>query len=151
MPLGRYRTSDFPDSGKKYDAQFRVVFTAIKKLMDLEVVPPKPPHWICRRQRRLTHPKSRARSFARLSGGRAYFPRFEGQFPEIYGDISAAPRARWSRSPSLRIRCNRGCLSDENGDGIGIPSAGAEQQGYFSGACAGGNPHVDLPESYESG
>ena len=25
---------------KKYDAQFRVVFTAIKKLMDPEVVPP---------------------------------------------------------------------------------------------------------------
>jgi len=32
------------------------------------------------------------RSFARLSGGRSYLPRFEGQFPEIYGDISAALR-----------------------------------------------------------
>lgn len=32
------------------------------------------------------------RSFARLSGGRAYFPRFEGQFGEIYADISAALR-----------------------------------------------------------
>ena len=32
------------------------------------------------------------RSFARFSGGRAYFPRFEGQFPDIYGDISASLR-----------------------------------------------------------
>jgi VWFA-related protein len=32
------------------------------------------------------------RSFARYSGGRAYFPRFEGQFPSIYADISAALR-----------------------------------------------------------
>lgn len=32
------------------------------------------------------------RSFARLSGGRAYFPQFEGEFPGIYRDISAALR-----------------------------------------------------------
>lgn len=40
------------------------------------------------------------RSFARLSGGRAYFPRFEGQFPEIFGDISAALRNEYSISYS---------------------------------------------------
>jgi VWFA-related protein len=40
------------------------------------------------------------RSFARLSGGKAYFPRFEGQFPEIYGDISAALRNEYSISYS---------------------------------------------------
>ena len=40
------------------------------------------------------------RSFARLSGGRAYFPRFEGQFPEIYGDISAALRNEYQISYS---------------------------------------------------
>ena len=38
------------------------------------------------------------RSFARLSGGRAYFPRFEGQFPEIYRDVSAALRNEYSIS-----------------------------------------------------
>jgi VWFA-related protein len=32
------------------------------------------------------------RNFAKLSGGRAYFPRFEGEFPNIYGDISASLR-----------------------------------------------------------
>ena len=32
------------------------------------------------------------RSFARLSGGRAYFPQFEAEFPGIYRDISAALR-----------------------------------------------------------
>ena len=40
------------------------------------------------------------RSFARLSGGRAYFPRFEGQFREIYSDISAALRNEYSISYS---------------------------------------------------
>jgi len=40
------------------------------------------------------------RSFAKLSGGRAYFPRFEGQFPEIYGDISAALRNEYQISYS---------------------------------------------------
>ena len=40
------------------------------------------------------------RSFARLSGGRAYFPRFEGQFGEIFGDISAALRNEYSISYS---------------------------------------------------
>lgn len=38
------------------------------------------------------------RSFAKLSGGRAYFPRFEGQFGEIYADISAALRNEYSIS-----------------------------------------------------
>ncbi|MBI4458718.1 MAG: VWA domain-containing protein [Acidobacteria bacterium] len=38
------------------------------------------------------------RSFARLSGGRAYFPRFEGQFPSIYGDIAATLRNEYSLS-----------------------------------------------------
>jgi len=32
------------------------------------------------------------RSFARYSGGRSYFPRFQGEFPGIYADISAALR-----------------------------------------------------------
>ena len=40
------------------------------------------------------------RSFARMSGGRAYFPRFEGQFREIYADISAALRNEYSISYS---------------------------------------------------
>ena len=40
------------------------------------------------------------RSFSRLSGGRAYFPRFEGQFPGIYGDISAALRNEYQISYS---------------------------------------------------
>ena len=40
------------------------------------------------------------RSFARLSGGRAYFPQFEAQFPEIYRDISAALRNEYSISYS---------------------------------------------------
>ena len=38
------------------------------------------------------------RSFAKLSGGRAYFPRFEGQFGEIYADISAALRNEYNIS-----------------------------------------------------
>ena len=40
------------------------------------------------------------RSFSRLSGGKAFFPRFEGQFPEIYGEISAALRNEYSISYS---------------------------------------------------
>ena len=40
------------------------------------------------------------RSFSRLSGGKAYFPRFEGQFPEIYGDISASLRNEYNISYS---------------------------------------------------
>ncbi len=46
------------------------------------------------------------RSFARLSGGRAYFPRFEGQFGEIYADISAALRNEYqiTYSPTTRER-----------------------------------------------
>ncbi len=38
------------------------------------------------------------RSFARLSGGKSYFPRFEGQFPEIYGDIAASLRNEYNLS-----------------------------------------------------
>jgi len=38
------------------------------------------------------------RSFASLSGGRAYFPRFEGKFPEIFNDISAALRNEYNIS-----------------------------------------------------
>jgi len=46
------------------------------------------------------------RSFARFSGGRAYFPRFEGQFGEIFGDISAALRNEYqiSYSPSNTVK-----------------------------------------------
>jgi len=40
------------------------------------------------------------RSFSRLSGGKSFFPRFEGQFPEIYGEISAALRNEYSISYS---------------------------------------------------
>jgi VWFA-related protein len=32
------------------------------------------------------------RSFAKLSGGRSYFPRFDGEFPSIYADIAASLR-----------------------------------------------------------
>ena len=35
------------------------------------------------------------RTFARYSGGRAYFPRFEGEFPNIYGDIAGALRTEY--------------------------------------------------------
>lgn len=38
------------------------------------------------------------RSFSRLSGGKAYFPRFEGQFGEIYNDISASLRNEYNVS-----------------------------------------------------
>ena len=38
------------------------------------------------------------RSFSHLSGGKAYFPRFEGEFPEIYRDISASLRNEYNIS-----------------------------------------------------
>lgn len=38
------------------------------------------------------------RSFSKLSGGKSYFPRFEGQFPEIYNDISASLRNEYNVS-----------------------------------------------------
>ena len=46
------------------------------------------------------------RSFARLSGGKSYFPRFEGQFPEIYRDIAASLRNEYNLSytPTNRKR-----------------------------------------------
>ena len=37
-------------------------------------------------------------TFARLTGGRAYFPRFEGELPEIFHDISADIRNQYSIS-----------------------------------------------------
>lgn len=40
------------------------------------------------------------RYFARFSGGRAYFPRFHGEFPNIYGDISGALRTEYVLSYS---------------------------------------------------
>ncbi len=40
------------------------------------------------------------RSFAKLSGGRAYFPRFEGQFPEIFNDVAASLRNEYNLSYS---------------------------------------------------
>jgi VWFA-related protein len=40
------------------------------------------------------------RSFARFSGGRAYFPRFHGEFPSIYGDIAGALRTEYVLSYS---------------------------------------------------
>lgn len=46
------------------------------------------------------------RSFARFTGGRAYFPRFEGEFPSIFADIAAALRNEYvlSYSPTNRAR-----------------------------------------------
>ncbi len=38
------------------------------------------------------------RSMARMSGGKSYFPRFEGQFGEIYNDISASLRNEYNIS-----------------------------------------------------
>ncbi len=38
------------------------------------------------------------RSFAQWTGGKAYFPRFEGEFPEIFGDIAATIRNQYSLS-----------------------------------------------------
>ena len=46
----------------------------------------------------LVQADNQLRSFARLSGGRAYFPQFEAEFPGIYRDISAALRNEYSIS-----------------------------------------------------
>ncbi len=35
-------------------------------------------------------------TFARLTGGRAYFPRFEGELPEIFNQISADIRNQYT-------------------------------------------------------
>jgi len=42
------------------------------------------------------------RTFAAMTGGRAYFPRFEGELPELFGDISSDIRNQYtiSYSPS---------------------------------------------------
>ena len=37
-------------------------------------------------------------TFARLTGGKAYFPRFEGQMPEVFGDIAQTIRNQYSLS-----------------------------------------------------
>jgi VWFA-related protein len=36
------------------------------------------------------------RTFASMTGGRAYFPRFEGELPELFGDISSDIRHQYS-------------------------------------------------------
>jgi VWFA-related protein len=36
------------------------------------------------------------KTFASMTGGKAYFPRFEGEFPEIFGDIAATVRNQYS-------------------------------------------------------
>jgi len=38
------------------------------------------------------------RTFAAMTGGRAYFPRFEGELPELFGDISNDIRNEYSIS-----------------------------------------------------
>jgi len=38
------------------------------------------------------------RTFAAMTGGRAYFPRFEGELPELFGDISGDIRNQYSLS-----------------------------------------------------
>jgi VWFA-related protein len=38
------------------------------------------------------------RTFAAMTGGRAYFPRFEGELPELFGDISSDIRNQYSLS-----------------------------------------------------
>jgi VWFA-related protein len=38
------------------------------------------------------------RTFASMTGGRAYFPRFEGELPELFGDISSDIRNQYSLS-----------------------------------------------------
>ena len=45
------------------------------------------------------------RTFAAMTGGRAYFPRFQGELPEMFGDISG----RYSQSvhPLLRAQPTR--------------------------------------------
>jgi hypothetical protein len=35
-------------------------------------------------------------TFARMTGGRAYFPRFEGEFPEIFNDIANSIRNEYA-------------------------------------------------------
>lgn len=40
------------------------------------------------------------RTFAAMTGGRAYFPRFEGELPELFGDISQDIRNQYSLSYS---------------------------------------------------
>jgi VWFA-related protein len=38
------------------------------------------------------------RTFAAMTGGRAYFPRFEGELPELFGDISSDIRNQYTLS-----------------------------------------------------
>jgi hypothetical protein len=38
------------------------------------------------------------RTFAAMTGGRAYFPRFEGELPELFGDISNDIRNQYTIS-----------------------------------------------------
>lgn len=40
------------------------------------------------------------RTFAAMTGGRAYFPRFEGELPELFGDISSDIRNQYTLSYS---------------------------------------------------
>src|SRR5215831_4924972 len=40
------------------------------------------------------------RTFASMTGGRAYFPRFEGELPELFGDISSDIRNQYTLSYS---------------------------------------------------
>jgi VWFA-related protein len=49
--------------------------------------------------------QGRLRSFAELTGGRAWFPRFEGEIPGIMGDIAARLRSQYSLAyvPSNKI------------------------------------------------
>ncbi|MBV9670360.1 MAG: VWA domain-containing protein [Acidobacteriales bacterium] len=36
------------------------------------------------------------KTFAKMTGGKAYFPRFDGEFPEIFGDIASTVRNQYS-------------------------------------------------------
>ncbi|GAC1655714.1 MAG: hypothetical protein NVS9B15_16610 [Acidobacteriaceae bacterium] len=36
------------------------------------------------------------KTFAKITGGKAYFPRFEGEFPEIFGDIAQTVRNQYT-------------------------------------------------------
>jgi hypothetical protein len=40
------------------------------------------------------------KTFAAMTGGRAYFPRFEGELPELFGDITRDIRNEYSLSYS---------------------------------------------------
>ena len=40
------------------------------------------------------------RTFAAMTGGRAYFPRFQGELPELFGDISNDIRNQYTISYS---------------------------------------------------